>query len=172
MTINTWLCFYIYTDLQHLRCKLVWFGLVWFYDIVGYLMPNSIYTYISNIWFVNTFCRYTQLNDQTVLFLTIQFTKVNKVKWFQVLACITNNSIKHQSFVYIQLNDQTVLFLTIQFTKVNKVKWFQVLICITNNSIKHQSFVYIQLNDQTVQFSITHLFTHYLKVKQFYLTHR
>ena len=34
---------------------------------------------------------------------------VNKVKWFQVLLCITNNSIKHQSFVYTQLNDQTVL---------------------------------------------------------------
>ena len=29
--------------------------------------------------------------------------------------CITNNSIKHRSFVYIQLNDQTVLFQTSQF---------------------------------------------------------
>ena len=38
------------------------------------------------------------------------------VKWLQVLLCITNNSIKHQSFVYTQLNDQTVLFLTIQFS--------------------------------------------------------
>ena len=36
-------------------------------------------------------------------------------KWFQVLLCITNNLIKHQSFVYMQFNDQTVLFLTIQF---------------------------------------------------------
>ena len=34
----------------------------------------------------------------------------------QVLLCITNNSIKHQSFVYIQENYQTVLFLTIQFS--------------------------------------------------------
>ena len=40
----------------------------------------------------------------------------SKVKWFQVLLCITNNSIKHQSLVYIQLNDQTVLFLIIQFS--------------------------------------------------------
>ena len=32
------------------------------------------------------------------------------------IVCITNNSIKHQSFVYIQLNHQTVLFLTIQFS--------------------------------------------------------
>ena len=28
----------------------------------------------------------------------------------------TNNSIKHQSFVYTELNDQTVLFQTIQFS--------------------------------------------------------
>ena len=41
---------------------------------------------------------------------------VNKVKLFQVLLCITNSSIKHQSFVYTQLNDQTVLFQTIQFS--------------------------------------------------------
>ena len=29
---------------------------------------------------------------------------------------MTNNSIKHQSFVYTRLNDQTVLFQTIQFS--------------------------------------------------------
>ena len=40
---------------------------------------------------------------------------VNNVKWFQILFCITYNSIKHLSFVYTQLNNQTVIFLTIQF---------------------------------------------------------
>ena len=34
----------------------------------------------------------------------------NIVKWFQVLLCITNNSIQNQSFVYTQLNNQTVIF--------------------------------------------------------------
>ena len=43
------------------------------------------------------------------------FSLVNIVKWFQVLLCITNNSIKDQSFIYTQLNVKTVLFLTIQF---------------------------------------------------------
>ena len=81
---------------------------------------------------------------------------------------ITNNSIKHRSFVYTQLNDQTVLFLTIQFSVSYKVEWFQVLLYITNNSIKHRSFVYTQLNDQTVlfltiRFDISHLFAHSLK---------
>ena len=36
----------------------IWFGFVWFYgisNIVGYLMPNPLYTYVLNIWFVNTF---------------------------------------------------------------------------------------------------------------------
>ena len=53
------------------------FSLVWFYGmstIVGYLMPNSVFTYVLNIWSVNTFCSYTHLNDQTVLFLTIQLS--------------------------------------------------------------------------------------------------
>ena len=41
---------------------------------------------------------------------------VNKVKWFKVLLCITNDLFKLQSFIYSQLNDQTVLFLTIHFS--------------------------------------------------------
>ena len=32
------------------------------------------------------------------------------------MLCITNTSIKHQSFIYIQLNVKTVLFQTIQFS--------------------------------------------------------
>ena len=54
-----------------------WFGLVWFYGIstiVVYLMLNPIFSYILNIWFVNSFCRYTHLNDKTVLCLIIQFS--------------------------------------------------------------------------------------------------
>ena len=49
-------------------------------------------------------------------FKQFNLAEVSKVKWFQVLLCITNNSIKHQSFVYTQLNDQIVLILTIQFS--------------------------------------------------------
>ena len=47
------------------------FGLIGFYSIstlVGYLMPNPLFIYILGIWVVNTFFRYTQLNDQTILF--------------------------------------------------------------------------------------------------------
>ena len=64
--------------------KFIYGGLIWFYGIsviVGYLMSNLVY--INIIWYI----------------------------WF-----VTNNSIKHQSFVYRQLNDHTVLFLTIQFS--------------------------------------------------------
>ena len=45
---------------------------VWFYSvstIVSYLMTNPVCIQLLNIWSVNTFCRCTQLNDQTVLFL-------------------------------------------------------------------------------------------------------
>ena len=40
----------------------------------------------------------TFLNDPQLIVLHI-------VKWFQVLLCITNNSIIHLSFVYNQLNE-------------------------------------------------------------------
>ena len=39
-----------------------------------------------------------------------QFSLVNKVEWSQLLLCITNNSIKHQSFIYTQLNVKIVQF--------------------------------------------------------------
>ena len=53
------------------------FSLVWFNGIstiVGYIMPNPVFTYILSIWFVNLFYKCTLINDQTVLFLTIQFS--------------------------------------------------------------------------------------------------
>ena len=66
--------------------------MVWFYGIsiiVTYLMPNPLYTYILNVWFVNLFRRYTMLNDQTVLFLTIQFSLSQQSKM------VTSISIYH-----------------------------------------------------------------------------
>ena len=37
----------------YIHIKYIWFGLVWFYgisNIVGYLMPNPLYTYVLNIY--------------------------------------------------------------------------------------------------------------------------
>ena len=51
--------------------------LVWFYGILtifNYLMVNPVFTYISNIGFVNIYGCYTQLKDLKVQFLTIQFS--------------------------------------------------------------------------------------------------
>ena len=96
---------------SHVHSNLVWFGLF--------------------LWHINH-CRLfndkTIFIHKTVLFQTIQFSIslniknssilssfVKKVKWFQVLLCITNNSINHQTFIYTQLNVKTVLFQTIQF---------------------------------------------------------
>ena len=52
----------------------------------------------------------TFLNEPKLILL-------HMVTWFQILLCITNSSIKHQSFVYTEFNDQTVLFQIIQFNK-------------------------------------------------------
>ena len=104
-----------YTSIYGLNSSATWFSFDWFYGIstiVGYLMTSPAFTYILDIWFVNT-----QLNEQTVLFLTIQFSISQKIKWFQALLCITSYSIKHPSLVYTQLNDQAVLFLTILFCR-------------------------------------------------------
>ena len=56
---------------------LEFWGFVLFYGIstiAGYFMSNPVFKYTSNLWFANLFCRYALLNDETVLFLTIQFS--------------------------------------------------------------------------------------------------
>ena len=71
-------------------------------------MPNPLYVNIHDMlmYFADNI-----LNEhELILFQT--------VKWFRALLCITNNSIKHQSFVYTQLNDQRCLFITIRFNKI------------------------------------------------------
>ena len=87
---------------------------------------------LGYIWFVITFCRYTQLNDPSFLFLTIKFSMSTKLS-FQVLLCITHNSVKHQLFVSTQSYNQAVLFQAIQFSishlfvlslNVKKFIWF------------------------------------------------
>ena len=62
----------------------------------------------------------------------------------------SNNSIKHQTFVYTQLNDPAVLFQTIQFSiSQQSSKYCYISLTI---QIRYQSFIYTQLNDQTVLF--------------------
>ena len=55
--------------------SLVWFGLVLLHiNQCGLINAKyCFYAYILNIWFESMFWRCTLLNDQTVLFLTIQF---------------------------------------------------------------------------------------------------
>ena len=79
-------------------------GLVWFYGIstiVGYLMPNPVYTYIKYIIckrFVDNilnepeliFC--TQLNGFKYFNLLLIIC-LHKVKWFQVLLCNSHSLI-------------------------------------------------------------------------------
>ena len=87
---------------------LVWFDGIW--NILSYSMPNPFYTYIRNTYNLWTYFLHKTLKWELSLFF------LHTVKSFQVLQCITNYSIKHQSFVYTQLKVKTVLFLTIQFS--------------------------------------------------------
>ena len=63
-----------------------------------------------------SFLVHIQLNVKNSSVSNNSVLHVNKVKWFQVLLCITNNLTEHQTFVYTQLNDRTVVFQTIQFS--------------------------------------------------------
>ena len=67
------------------------------------------------------------------------FSVVNKIKWFQVLLCITSNSIKRQSYTNKELNGKTIIFQTIQFTIITQFKWQNSF--ISNNSVKHKHTV-------------------------------
>ena len=71
------------------------------------VLPRAPYIYIYIYMICKQILLITFLNEPKLILL-------HALKWLQVFLCITNNSIKHQSFVYTQLNVQTVLFLTIQ----------------------------------------------------------
>ena len=71
----------------HMYIKYIWFGLVGFYGIstiVGYLMPNPLYTYISNIYDLQTYFVDNILIRSLSSFLHI-------VQWFQVLQYNSHN---------------------------------------------------------------------------------
>ena len=74
------------------------FTMVWFYGIstiLDYIMPTHVYTYILNIYDLSA-----HFVDKVFKWDWAYF--LHTVKWFQVLLCLTNNSIKHQTLVYSQ----------------------------------------------------------------------
>ena len=79
-------------------------------------------------------------------------------KWFQVLQCITNNSIKHRSFVYIQLINQRVLFQKIQFS----ISWEDKGVHAFPKGICPKVNVIVRLEYRLTYYdSAVHCFNHY-----------
>ena len=131
--------------------RYIWFSLVGFYGIstiVGYLMPNPIYTYILNkymVWFGWVLCHINHcwlFNAKSYLCIYIEYI------WFVNSLCI-----------YI-LNDPELILLYTGFKY-----------CYVSQTIQlNTSHMLTQLNDQTVpfltiQFSISHLFAHSLNIE-------
>ena len=90
--------------------------MVWFYGIsttIGYLMPNP-FLYLLTVLFQTIQLSISKHFKCQKYFYFKLFSLVNKVKWFQVLLSITNNSIKHQSFICTELDVKAVPFQTIQ----------------------------------------------------------
>ena len=89
---------------------LVWFGLIlWHLNHCRLFNTKSIFIHKTVLFQTIQFSIIRQFKCQKQ-FCFKQFSLVNKVKWFPVLLYITNNSIKHQSFVYTQLNVKAVVF--------------------------------------------------------------
>ena len=85
--------------------------------IISFLNEKELICLHSSVVIVSTQWNRFNYCYSTLIILFKLIICLYIVKWFQVLRCITNNSFKHQSFVYTQLNDQTVLLQTIQFCK-------------------------------------------------------
>ena len=76
----------------YIDIKYIWFGLAWFYGIstiVGYFMPNPLYTYILNIydfvWLVFMAYQPFRINKCQILFIHIHWIYIKKCSLLQVL---------------------------------------------------------------------------------------
>ena len=151
--------------------KYIWFGLVLFYGIstiVGYLMPNFLYTYVLSIYglvgFGLVLCHinyYRLFNVKSFLFMHIKYiiskyilliTFLNELSFFFFVFCLFVcfvffvvvffffflHTVKW-FHLFLSNSNNSTYYLVIYLPTV---KCFQVFLCITNNSIKHQSFVY------------------------------
>ena len=87
-------------------------------------MLNPVFTYMLDIWFVNTFCRYRQLND---LFLTIKFCIIQSQMVLCIAVCVCVCVCVCVQFVSEELVGNV-------FKRV-RVKCFQILLSNANNSI-------------------------------------
>ena len=87
----------------YIYIKYIWFGWVGFYGIstiVGYLMLNPLYTYISNIYGLVGFYGISMLNTLLYILniydLWIHFVD-NIIKWAWVIYCAWLNGFKYSS---------------------------------------------------------------------------
>ena len=96
--------------------------LVGFYDIVGYLKPNPLYTYVlrfSLVGFydISTTVAYLKPNAFYRYILNVSFLTqsncffLHTVKWFQVFLSNTNNYVNYESFVGTKLNEFDYCYL-------------------------------------------------------------
>ena len=114
--------------------------------LVGHLMPNPVYKYILNIWFIKqwfggNFLKWTRAH---------LFAQLKAFKY-----CYINNIIQLYSFICTQVVSIIAIYC------LSTVEWFQVLLSNTNNSVCTQ-FNRFKHHYQLViiQFDITNLFGH------------
>ena len=92
------------------------FGLILWHINYCWLFNAKSILYVWTVLFQTIQFNISKQFDCKKQFYFKQFPLVNKVKWFQVLLCITNNPNKHYSLIYTQLNVKKVPFQIIPFS--------------------------------------------------------
>ena len=126
----------------YIYIKYIWFGLVGFYGIstiVGYLMPNPLYTCILNIydlvglvlWHINH-CRL--FNAKSSLYMYIKFIWFGLVGFYGILTIVGYLLPNPVYSCILNIYDLLTHFIDNSFKRVwiffflHTVKWFQVLL--------------------------------------------
>ena len=158
---KTLLCFYINhcrlfnaKSSLYIYIKYIWFGLVGFdgiSTIAGYLMPNSLYTYILNIyglvWFygISTSVGYLILNPLYTYIYWIYFIWFGCILWHINHCRLFNAKFLfihiYQIYIYIYIYIICKHILLITFLNepeiLHTVKCFQVLLYYSHNLTCH-----------------------------------
>ena len=128
--------------------KNVWFGLVWFYDIltiVGYLMSNPLYTYILNIydlilWHINH-CRLFNAKSFLYIWIYIWFVLVGFYGISTIEGYLMPNplslSLSIYLSIYLYIYIKYIWFVLVEFYGISTIVGYliRIISSMSNNSV-------------------------------------
>ena len=122
----------------YIYIKYIWFGLVGFYGvstIVGYLMPNPLYTYILNIydlvwlgflWHINH-CRLFNAKSSLYIYIYIKYIWIGLIGFYGVCP-IVGYLMSNPLYIYIYI--KYIWFHYVGFWYINHCRLFNAKSCL------------------------------------------